>query len=783
MTGYTADILSSTLERSVTGQSYGGGGSLGIVIVSKQRTLRDGQATLKFNCAQDDLVKKLIDRYDILEDVPEEVVMVRLEHETEVIHRSSVLSSLEEAVTYEEDDPRIYHGRLFSSLCLAEPGVTEDGKLQDCDKVIDHKIKYVRDLIRMSKRTLVYTEAVTSPQHSHEAHYGAKQCEISHSHGGENETNGNLKVPPSYEAASALASVGLVHAWVQLGHDGLAQEAGCPLQVREVYDSWRQQERGSYRQELEAVDSEISSADLILVFGPGPALTGDTAAGLAEVSGREFGTLGRSLGLVIISENASALDKLATIRLNGSPDTVLVTLTEELGVDSMEAVVIKPTVIEACDEVPDVGSATADDEEKDIKEQNVENDGDSPAACLDSSHRAFVTDALTHFKEIQEEDPRIHHGRMLSETCLEPPEELEGFFEDKEHTLDYKIEKMINLVKMSKKTVFVVDAVKTDPISCTLQRELDTEAKNKFLLTSYLKKQTLVETIIQFGHDGILQKSGFHPDQVIEIYDQGEISSVDGEKLRLVLDNTDLLVLAGNKVETMGRLVDKVSTNSMTGLKYEDGGALGFVIIGTRRTKHDHLASLKINCVTNETIEMLIRKLDINEDCLGDGRPCTGEEHRHLLGAVKKGERNMAENIPDTNHGELLSRKVLIDPETQGDKCRDDEATLSIKISYLNILVTASRRTVILSEAECSQVFVSGCGAPGVWGAKCGMSDPDNLPSPLHYQLAAMHHSELVQVLTPLFTFLPCSLLSADSFIRPGSSTGTTGCHSEPGSV
>ena len=70
MTGFTADILSSTLERSVTGQSYGGGGSLGIVIVSKQRTLRDGQATLKFNCAQDDLVKKLIDRYDILEDGP-----------------------------------------------------------------------------------------------------------------------------------------------------------------------------------------------------------------------------------------------------------------------------------------------------------------------------------------------------------------------------------------------------------------------------------------------------------------------------------------------------------------------------------------------------------------------------------------------------------------------------------------------------------------------------------------------------------------------------------------
>ena len=43
---------------------------------------------------------------------------------------------------------------------------------------------------------------------------------------------------------------------------------------------------------------------------------------------------------------------------------------------------------------------------------------------------------------------------MLSETCLEVPDELgnESFI-DKEHSLDYKIEKMINLVKLSRKTI------------------------------------------------------------------------------------------------------------------------------------------------------------------------------------------------------------------------------------------------------------------------------------------------------------------------------------------
>ena len=729
------------------------------MIVTKQRTARDGEATLKFNCSQDDLIKKLIDRYDILADVPEEAVMVRLVHETEVTERNSVLSSLEDAVTYEADDPRIYHGRLFSSVCLAEPCASEGGKLEDSSKVMDHKIRYLRDLLRMSKRTVVYTEAVTSLQHSHEAHYGAKQCEISHNHNGEEETGEELSVPPSYEAASSLASVGLVHAWVQLGHDGLAQQAGCPLQVREVYDSWRQQERGSYKQELEAVDAEIASADLILVFGPGPALTGDTAAGLADISGREFGGLGPSLGLVIISEAATALDNIATIRVNGSPDTVLVKLAEELGVASMEPMVIKPAVVEACDQVSEVGSTAIDEANNEAEE--VERSGhETPVACLDSSHRAFVTDALTHFKEIQEEDPRIHHGRMLSETCLEPPEEDDGFFEDMEHTLDFKIEKMINLVKMSKKTVFVVDAVKTDPISCTVKRELETEAQNKLLLASYLKKQSLVELIIQFGHDGIPQRAGFHPDQVLEIHDL-DLSSEELERIKLIMDNTDLVVLTSNKVETLDMVTDKVSSGSMTGLRYEDGGALGFVTIGNGRTKQDHLASLKINSEINKTIKMLIQKLDINEDCLHDGRPCTGTEHRHLLGSVKKSiaPEDTTETNSNHHHGELLRGKVLTDPEEQGDRYLDYETTLSTKISYLNILVTASRRTVILSEAECRQVFVSGCGAPGVWGAKCGMSDPDTLPAPLHYQLAALHHSELVQVTItdhPLLTLIVC---------------------------
>ena len=167
LSGATSDILCSATDRSVTGLPYGGGGALGVVVVSKQRTSHDCQATLKFNCHQDDLVKRLIDKYDILEDVKEEAVIIRLDHETAVTQRSSVLSSLQEAVKYEEDDPRIYHGRLFSSICLAEPKRSDEDELQDSDNVVSQKIKFLTDLFKMSKRTLVYTEAVTNQNHSH----------------------------------------------------------------------------------------------------------------------------------------------------------------------------------------------------------------------------------------------------------------------------------------------------------------------------------------------------------------------------------------------------------------------------------------------------------------------------------------------------------------------------------------------------------------------------------------------------------------------------------------
>lgn len=567
------------------------------------------------------------------------------------------------------------------------------------------------------------------------AHYGAKQCGISHSH--KNENDQDHDVPLSYTVAASMAEVGLVHAWVQLGHDGLPQEAGCPLQVREIYDSWRSQEHGCYKEELEMVDKEIMEADMILVFGSSPSLTGETADKLGQISQREYGSLGHSLGLIIISQHQTDLDKFATIRINGPPDDTLRKLKESLDVDSMEPVEIKLNVTEACSEVADVGTSSADMQAEDATAFNAVKNSEKEVACLDSSHRAFVADALTHFTEIKNDDPRIYHGRMLSETCLEAPEEVNGSFEDKTHTLDYKIEKMINLVKLSKKTVFFMDALESDPVSCTLNKNLDGISKNKFLLLSHLKKKSLVDFVLQVGHDGVLQKSGFLPNQVVEIYDKTMFESEDIEKVEMVLDNTDLVILSGEDVdmEIVQLMVRKISDNSKRGLRYEDGGSLGFVVIGNSRTSCDFLASLKINSGVNNTIMMLVEKLSITEEeTFGVGRDCVAAEHRNMLGAIL---RQIPSNASDQIHGKILAAKTL--PNNDND---EEDDSLDMKISYLNILLTASKRTMILTEADTSQVFHSG--AP--YGAKCGMSDPDNTPYPLHYQLAALHNDDLLHV-------------------------------------
>ena len=154
------------------------------------------------------------------------------------------------------------------------------------------------------------------------------------------------------------------------------------------------------------------------------------------------------------------------------------------------------------------------------------------------------------------------------------------------------------------------------------------------LLLSFLHKNSLVEFVFQVGHDGVLQRAGFLPQNIFELFDPTSPTE-NQDILETTADNADLVVFATNHIEApvFKKLVGKLTENSKTGLKYEDGGSLGYVVVGTQQTSLDSEASLKLNCPISSTVSDLVTKLQIcdNSAVPRVGRSCTGPEHRNLL--------------------------------------------------------------------------------------------------------------------------------------------------------
>ena len=167
-------------------------------------------------------------------------------------------------------------------------------------------------------------------------------------------------------------------------------------------------------------------------------------------------------------------------------------------------------------------------------------------------------------------------------------------------------------------------------------------------------------------------------------------------------------------------------------------------MVGTSRTSLDAEASLKINSKPSSTVSDLVTKLEIGELAVSRvGRACSGPEHRNLLLHMMRGTTADEESL--TSHGKMV--RDLPGPfETTSSKevvlYQEDLSSLNYKLLLLNLLLRGSKRTMVLSEASQSQVFMAGAS----YGAKCGMSDPDNLPSSLHYQLVSLHHHGLLHV-------------------------------------
>jgi len=208
----------------------------------------------------------------------------------------------------------------------------------DTKRALEVKCRRLGELLRLSKKTVVYSGAGLSVA------AGIGQAARGAAKGGK-----STDASPTYAhyALGALFRSGLLHGWVQQNHDGLPQKAGVGQEaINEIHGSWYDPSnpvvkysgtlKGDCYPDMRAA---ADSADLVLVIGTTlGGLNADqvaTKTALRSCNGREWdGTKqGGALGTVIINLQQTEQDGKATLRLFGKADDVLRRLLPEVGID------------------------------------------------------------------------------------------------------------------------------------------------------------------------------------------------------------------------------------------------------------------------------------------------------------------------------------------------------------------------------------------------------------------------------------------------------------------
>eukprot|EP00927_Polykrikos_kofoidii_P044534 TRINITY_DN38471_c0_g1_i1.p1 TRINITY_DN38471_c0_g1~~TRINITY_DN38471_c0_g1_i1.p1 ORF type:complete len:750 (+),score=93.84 TRINITY_DN38471_c0_g1_i1:35-2251(+) len=199
--------------------------------------------------------------------------------------RDAICSRLRNEKCMSLKDPLFWHGRAYEGPMtppletwhsdkpprddhFLPPWLTAS-EFEDVPEVLDEKIRNLIQLMRLSKRTVLYTGAgISASVVGQAARSGTNHV------GFENEP---LKAPPTFThwALGLLATNGLVHSWVQQNHDGLPQKAGFPQHlINEVHGSWFDPSNpvvlysGSLKSDAASwLWKDQEEADLVIVLG------------------------------------------------------------------------------------------------------------------------------------------------------------------------------------------------------------------------------------------------------------------------------------------------------------------------------------------------------------------------------------------------------------------------------------------------------------------------------------------------------------------------------------
>jgi len=263
--------------------------------------------------------------------------------------RDAIQNRLASAGFMAHDNPLFMHGRAYigpvkSAQVLwksdkpprkdhAAPEWLTATEFQDQREVVHAKCEQLANLLRLSRKTVLYTGAGISAS-------VIGQAALS----GQNKVGWKpnklcAKPTPTHCALGLLGQQGIIHSWVQQNHDGLPQKAGFPQEgINEIHGSWYDpcnpvvKYSGTlHERSFPWMENDAETADLVLVLGTSlGGLNADQVANNCAERSLDEGPRG-SLGTVCINLQQTAVDGTMTLRLFGKSDDLLTVLLQKLG--------------------------------------------------------------------------------------------------------------------------------------------------------------------------------------------------------------------------------------------------------------------------------------------------------------------------------------------------------------------------------------------------------------------------------------------------------------------
>ena len=166
--------------------------------------------------------------------------------------RDAMCAKLAKISYLHHGDPLFMHGRGYEGRTRpprttwkstkpprddhSSPDWLKASEFQDLKGVNEDKCQALAALLRMSRKTVLYTGAgISASVIGQAARSGAN------TQGWKGTALNRKQVPPTttHQALGLLGRLGLVHSWVQQNHDGLPQKAGFPQEhINEIHGSW-----------------------------------------------------------------------------------------------------------------------------------------------------------------------------------------------------------------------------------------------------------------------------------------------------------------------------------------------------------------------------------------------------------------------------------------------------------------------------------------------------------------------------------------------------------------